>query len=82
MRKAILAHPTPENAVEMPKRVDSSNLRLQKQIADLAYQHIKAGLDCDDAGDKVGALESYREGVKELKNALKIPLVTREEKYV
>ncbi|TPX67526.1 hypothetical protein SpCBS45565_g03705 [Spizellomyces sp. 'palustris'] len=58
----------------------SPALEQHKTLADQAYRSITLGLDCDDKGDKPGALEHYRRGIKELKNAIELPLPTRQDR--
>ncbi|KND03262.1 uncharacterized protein SPPG_02313 [Spizellomyces punctatus DAOM BR117] len=58
----------------------SPALEQHKALADQAYRSITLGLDCDDKGDRPGALEHYRRGVKELKNAIELPLPTRQDR--
>ncbi|KAJ3296459.1 hypothetical protein HK104_001598 [Borealophlyctis nickersoniae] len=59
----------------------SADLKYHKQLAEQAYRSITAGLDREQhGGDTVGALESYRRGVKELKAALRMTFDTAEER--
>ncbi|KAI8825930.1 uncharacterized protein EV422DRAFT_146380 [Fimicolochytrium jonesii] len=51
-----------------------------KTLSNKGYQHITAGLDLDEAGDKGGALSQYRTGVKHFREALNLHLPSPNER--